>query len=96
MLAAPPDLDCDWPANYPTPATLRENGWDPLPKGKLPFPSILAASTTDHLASLDATTRMAAQWGSELVNLGDVGHLNPAAGFGPWPRAEDFIRQLDR
>ena len=96
LLAAPPDLDCDWPANYPTPATLRENGWDPLPKGKLPFPSILAASTTDHLASLDATTRMAAQWGSELVNLGDVGHLNPAAGFGPWPRAEDFIRQLDR
>ncbi len=96
LLVAPPDLDGNWPAGYPSPESLRENGWDPLPKGKLPFPSILAASSNDYLASFDAATRMAAQWGSELVNLGDVGHLNPASGFGEWPRAEDFIRQLDR
>ena len=96
LLVAPPDLDCDWPAGYPTPESLRENGWDPLPKGKLAFPNILAASTNDHLASFEAATRMAAKWGSELVNLGDVGHVNPAAGFGPWPKAEEFIRQLDR
>jgi predicted alpha/beta hydrolase family esterase len=35
-------------------------------------------------------------WGSDLVDLGAVGHLNPAPGFGEWPQAEDFIRQLDR
>jgi predicted alpha/beta hydrolase family esterase len=39
---------------------------------------------------------MTAQWGSQLVNLGAVGHLNPAAGYGEWPQAEDFIRTLDR
>ncbi|MEX6504562.1 RBBP9/YdeN family alpha/beta hydrolase [Pseudomonas zhanjiangensis] len=96
LLVAPPDLDGSWPAGYPSPESLRENGWDPLPKGKLPFPSILAASTNDYLASFTVATRMAAEWGSQLVNLGDVGHLNPASGFGEWPRAEDFIRQLDR
>lgn len=96
LLVAAPDLDGDWPAAYPSPASLRENGWAPLPAGRLPFPSILAASRNDYLASFAAAAAMAAQWGSELVDLGAVGHLNPASGFGPWPRAEDFIRQLDR
>lgn len=96
LLAAPPDLQASWPANYPTPESLKTNGWDPLPSAPLPFPSIVAASTNDHLASLDAVTRMAGQWGSQLVNLGAVGHLNPAAGYGEWPQAQAFIDTLDR
>ncbi|WP_309675022.1 alpha/beta hydrolase, partial [Pseudomonas sp.] len=43
-----------------------------------------------------AATRMAEGWGSELLNLGDVGHLNPAAGYGRWPHAEALILELDR
>ncbi|MES2868693.1 MAG: alpha/beta hydrolase [Pseudomonadota bacterium] len=96
LLAAPPNLDASWPVGYPTPQSLRANGWDPLPKGPLPFPSIVAASTNDHLASLESVTQMARNWGSELVNLGAVGHLNPAAGYGEWPQAEAFIQTLDR
>lgn len=96
LLAAPPDLEATWPIGYPTSESLRANGWDPLPKGPLPFPAIVAASTNDHLASLESVTQMARHWGSELVNLGAVGHLNPAAGYGEWPQAEDFIRTLDR
>jgi predicted alpha/beta hydrolase family esterase len=56
----------------------------------------VAASTNDHLASLEAATKLAEGWGAELLNLGDVGHLNPAAGFGPWPQAEALILELDR
>ena len=96
LLAAPPDLKANWPEGYPTPHSLRTNGWEPLPEGALPFPSIVAASTNDHLASLQAVTEMARGWGSELVNLGAVGHLNPAAGYGDWPQADEFIRTLDR
>jgi len=96
LLAAPPDLNAAWPANYPSPETLRSNGWDPLPKNRLPFRSLVAASTNDHLASLDAATHLAHGWGAELLNLGDVGHLNPAAGFGHWPQAEELILELDR
>lgn len=95
LLVAPPDLNADWPPQYPTPDSLRQQGWDPLPTSPLPFPSILAASTNDYLASFSAATEMAAIWGSRLVNLGDVGHLNPASGFGPWPMAETLIAQLD-
>ena len=96
LLAAPPDLDAVWPANYPSSETLRSQGWNPLPQGPLPFRSIVAGSTNDHLATLPAVARMAEGWGAELLNLGDVGHLNPAAGFGHWPQAEALILELDR
>ncbi len=96
LLAAPPDLEATWPQGYPTSESLRAHGWDPLPQGPLPFPSLVAGSTNDHLASLDAVTRMAQGWGAELRNFGAVGHLNPAAGFGHWPEAEALILELDR
>ncbi len=96
LLAAPPDLDAVWPANYPSSETLRSQGWNPLPLGPLPFRSIVTGSTNDHLASLAAVTRMAEGWGAELLDLGDVGHLNPAAGFGHWQQAEALIQELDR
>ncbi len=96
LLAAPPDLDATWPQGYPTPESLRANGWDPLPKSALPFRSIVAGSSNDHLASFEAAAGLARGWGSELVNLGSVGHLNPASGHGPWLGAEAFIEELDR
>jgi hypothetical protein len=46
------------------------------------------------LAGLDRVTELANDWGSQLVNLGAVGHLNPAAGYGEWPRAQEFIAEL--
>lgn len=95
LLAAPPDLNADWPANYPTPAELRAQGWSPVPASPLPFPTILAASSNDYLAPLEAARAMADQWGSKFVALGAVGHLNPASGFGHWPQAEAFIAELD-
>lgn len=95
LLVTPPDLTKNWPANYPSADTLRNEGWDPLPNQALPFPSIIVASTNDHLASLGAVEEMAKRWGSQLLNLGAVGHMNPAAGFGPWPQAEQLIQQLD-
>lgn len=94
LLATPPDLNSPWPAQYPSPEVLQENGWSPLPAGPLPFPSIVAASSNDHLASLEAVREMAREWGGALVELGAVGHLNPAAGYGEWPQAEELIQAL--
>ncbi|WP_374439810.1 RBBP9/YdeN family alpha/beta hydrolase [Pseudomonas panipatensis] len=95
LLVTPPDLAATWPAAYPTPQSLRDNGWTPLPEGPLPFPCLVAASDNDHLASLAAVQRMSQAWGGRLVELGSVGHLNPASGFGDWPHADALIRQLD-
>jgi predicted alpha/beta hydrolase family esterase len=32
--------------------------------------------------------------GNHLVDLSDVGHLNPAPGFGEWPAAERLAAKL--
>jgi len=96
VLATPADLETPMPEGYPTMAALQKHGWLPVPRKRLPFPSIVAASSNDPLASLPRVEKLARDWGSELVQLGEVGHLNPASGFGEWPLAEELIARLDR
>ena len=95
LLAAPADLETPMPDGYPAVETLRMQGWLPIPRSRLPFPSIVAASTNDPLASLPRVEQLAHDWGSACVHVGAVGHLNPASGFGEWPEAEALIAQLD-
>lgn len=94
LLATPPDLETPLPHGHTSRDVLEQNGWLPIPRRTLPFPSIVAASHNDPLASFDRVAGFAAQWGSRLVDLGDVGHLNPAAGFGEWPMAQTLIDAL--
>ncbi|MCP2293274.1 RBBP9/YdeN family alpha/beta hydrolase [Nocardia amikacinitolerans] len=94
LLATPPDLETPLPQGHPTLQELEAGGWNPIPRRRLPFPSIVAASTTDPLASYRRVAGMAEAWGSRMVDLGDVGHLNPASGYGYWPRAEELLREL--
>jgi predicted alpha/beta hydrolase family esterase len=95
LLATPPDLDKPMHEPHPSPELLREGGWYPVPRTPLPFPSIVAASSDDPLADLDVVVGLARDWGSRLVEIGAAGHLNPASGYGPWPRAEEFLPELD-
>jgi len=94
LLATPPDFESPMPEGYPTLDALRAGGWLPVPRGRFPFPSIVAASRNDPLASFERVAALAQAWGSQLVDLGEVGHLNPASGFGPWPDARRLIEQL--
>jgi predicted alpha/beta hydrolase family esterase len=94
LLAAPPDFESPLPAGYPTLEALLDNGWLPVPRERLPFPSIVAASTNDPLARYERVESFAASWGSRVVDVGAVGHLNPAAGYGEWPRAIELIDEL--
>ena len=94
LLATPPDFERPMPPGYPSVDALRAGGWLPVPRERLPFPSIVAASRDDPLARYDRVATWAAGWGAELVDLGEVGHLNPASGYGAWPRAESFIDAL--
>lgn len=82
------------PAGYPALGTLSYHGWLPIPRGTLPFPSIVAASSNDPLTRLDRARGLAKAWGSRFVELGEVGHLNPASGYGEWPQAKAFIHEL--
>jgi len=94
LLATPADLDEPMPDGYPTMEALDAHGWTPVPTQRLPFPSLVAASRNDPLARFERVEALAAGWGSRLVDLGEVGHLNPASGYGEWPGAAALIAEL--
>lgn len=94
LLATPPDFERPMPEGYPTLDDLVAGGWLPVPRTPLPFPSIVAASRNDPLAEFSRVASLAQAWGSLFVDLGEVGHLNPASGFGLWPQAVSFIEAL--
>ncbi len=84
LLATPADLEASLPEGYPTQDLLEANGWRPVPSQPLPFDCIVGASRNDPLCTFDRAERIAKDWTAGLVDLGAVGHLNPAAGYGPW------------
>ncbi|MEV8092716.1 alpha/beta fold hydrolase [Kitasatospora sp. NPDC085879] len=94
LLATPPDFDSPLPEGYPAPEELADNGWTPVPRNPLPFPTLVAASANDPLGGFARIAELARDWESRLVELGAVGHLNPASGHGPWPRALELLAEL--
>ncbi|SAK66015.1 alpha/beta hydrolase [Caballeronia catudaia] len=58
--------------------------------------SLVVGSETDPWMSLDEARTLAQRWNSAFVNLGKAGHINTAAGFGPWPLAKHFVETLAR
>ena len=94
LLATPPDLARPLPPEYPSLGELEAHGWLPIPQQLLRFPSILAASTNDALGDFDNVRALAGAWGSRFIDIGPVGHLNPASGYGEWPGAEALLDVL--
>ena len=74
--------------------SLGANGWLPVPRAPLPFPALVAASRNDPLGAHDAVLALARDWGAATEDLGLVGHLNPASGYGLWPGAITLIEHL--
>ena len=77
-------------ASYPAGPT----GFAPVPPDRLPFPSVVVASSNDEYLSVDRAGHLARCWGSALVPVGAGGHINTAAGFGPWPAGEQLLESL--
>lgn len=67
-----------------------------FPASTLPFPSLIVGSTTDPYMDAQEAARTAQLWNSDLVNLGAVGHLNIASGFGRWPQGYALLERLIR
>jgi predicted alpha/beta hydrolase family esterase len=55
------------------------------PVGTLTFPALLIASRDDPYASYEASEKLAATLGADLVDAGNSGHINSESGHGPWP-----------
>lgn len=93
LLATPADVGHPLPPGYPSYEDLSANGWLPIPRRPLPFPTLVVASRSDPLAEFDRVADMAHDWGAQLHDAGEVGHLNPPAGFGPWLDGHELIKQ---
>lgn len=88
MLVAPAEVNREGPVGR----LLEPFG--PMPMETLPFPSTVVASRTDPFVSFAEAARCAAAWGSRFVDLGDAGHINVEAGFGPWPEGRAVLAEL--
>ena len=94
LLATPADVEKPLPAGYPAYDDLAANGWVPIPRKLLPFRAIVVASRNDPLGQFEKIAGLAKAWGAELHDAGDVGHLNPAAGYGRWDGALPLLERL--
>jgi predicted alpha/beta hydrolase family esterase len=89
FLVGPSDTEA---ASYPAGPT----GFNPMPLHKLPFRSLVVASTEDPYVTSDRARLFAASWGSRLILLENAGHINAASGYGPWPEGEKWLEELRR
>jgi uncharacterized protein len=87
LLVAPSDPDGP---NYP----VGPIGFAPVPLTRLPFPSIVVASTDDIYVTAPRAREYARAWGSEYVDIGAAGHINSVSGLGAWPDGYALLERL--
>jgi uncharacterized protein len=87
LLVGPSDVDAP---SYPPGTT----GFMPMPLFKLNFPSIIIASSNDEYVSMDRARYFADCWGSDLADVGDLGHINSSSDLGDWPQGYLYLQQL--
>jgi len=66
----------------------------PVPYQRLPYRSIVVASTNDPFCPVRLAGAYARAWGSEFVRLNDAGHINVDSGHGNWPLGLALLRSL--
>lgn len=88
LLVAPSDVDS---AKH-TPDEVR--GFAPTPLQRLAFRSVVVASTDDPYYAMARARFLAWRWGSRLVEIGRVGHINSAANLGMWLVGQRLLAPL--
>jgi predicted alpha/beta hydrolase family esterase len=87
MLVAPSDIE--------SPVyTFEATGFAPIPLEKINFKTIVVASTNDHWVSFERAKYFASKWDSELISIGDAGHINADAGYGEWKEGLEILRRI--
>lgn len=65
-----------------------------MPLTRLPFKTIVVASTNDHVVTLERARYFANCWGSELEILSEAGHFEEKSGYGAWPEGLELLDRL--
>jgi predicted alpha/beta hydrolase family esterase len=87
LLVAPPEVE-------EIAIDKRLHGFAPMPRKRLPFPSILAASHNDPYMALDRSRALARTWGSQFADAGDAGHINADSHLGDWSFGQFLLSRL--
>ena len=87
LLVGPSDPEAP---SYPEGPT----GFGPMPLQRLPFRSIVVASTDDRFVSLGRAQSFAEAWGSRFVSIPGAGHLNSESQLGSWPTGFKLLQEL--
>jgi predicted alpha/beta hydrolase family esterase len=87
LLVAP----CDPERPHARPELAR---FAPVPFERLPFPSVLVASTNDPHARIDRQQDFARHWGSSFVDIGMQGHINSESRLGRWEFGQDLLDEI--
>ena len=65
-----------------------------ISKKYLGYPSIVAASMNDYCMPFKRSAWWSKVWGSNLVSLGNAGHVNADSGYGSWPEGLSLFEDL--
>ena len=66
----------------------------PVPYQKLPYRSVLVASSNDPYCPVRLAGAYARAWGSEFVRMQNAGHINVVSGHGQWPLGVALLQSL--
>jgi len=91
LLVAPPYIDPRW---TPDPAAQADLACGVVPRDKLPFRTIVVASQNDPYSTFAQFERYADDWGAELFDAGEAGHIETASGYGLWLDGERLVEAL--
>ena len=70
------------------------SGFDGVPLAKLPFRSIVVASTDDPYGGVPFSQTCAAAWGSQWESIGPRGHINADSGLGDWEEGQRWLASM--
>ena len=70
------------------------NDFAPVPYARLPYRSVLVASSNDPFCPIRLAGAYARAWGSEFVRLQEAGHINVESGHGEWPLGLALLHSL--
>ncbi|WP_137886019.1 alpha/beta hydrolase [Pseudomonas sp. 2FE] len=87
LLVAPADVE-----RPGCPAALQ--GFAPIPREPLPFPSQLVGSDNDSAASAARAIELARHWGAEAAILSGAGHINVKSGHQRWEQGFAYLFRL--
>ncbi|MGF6968340.1 putative alpha/beta hydrolase family esterase [Paraburkholderia sp. WC7.3g] len=86
LVAVPDPAEADFPEDA--------TGFAPVPLTRLPFATIVVASSDDPYGGVPFSQTCANAWGSRWIGIGARGHINADSGLGDWDEGRRWLASL--